>query len=283
MKTRLFRFAVLVSLTPIAHADWSLIVDLLDPTDPGGPAPPGTVVVDIFADTPNGELCDTGDPWAVAAINGFALSSATIRYVYDPQTGAPELQRPGAENRFVTFFGRRIGRNADTRFTEGGAYVAGSWCPFVEDEPVAQLDTISVAWYYPTPEACNFYAHDWYIGRIAIDLNDPAIVAFGAFRAGEQPPGWRPVFLTECETVSGGLVGATYYEPQLVGYDWGIFASDCLGDLNGDATIDIADLAVLLAHFGIPSGAKSGDLDNDGIVTLADLALLLANFGETCT
>lgn len=58
----------------------------------------------------------------------------------------------------------------------------------------------------------------------------------------------------------------------------------CPGDVNGDQTVDLSDLAILLAHFGTPSGATlaDGDLDGDGDVDLADLALHLANFGGSC-
>lgn len=58
----------------------------------------------------------------------------------------------------------------------------------------------------------------------------------------------------------------------------------CPGDLDDNNAIDLGDLAVLLAHFGTPSGATraDGDVDGDGDVDLGDLAVLLANFGLTC-
>lgn len=57
------------------------------------------------------------------------------------------------------------------------------------------------------------------------------------------------------------------------------------GDLNLDGSVSLADLAVLLAHFGTASGATyaDGDLDFDQDVDLSDLALLLANFGSQCS
>jgi len=59
---------------------------------------------------------------------------------------------------------------------------------------------------------------------------------------------------------------------------------DCVGDLNGDQTVDLTDLAVMLSNFGTLSGAtyEDGDLDGDGAVTLSDLALLLSVFGTFC-
>lgn len=57
-----------------------------------------------------------------------------------------------------------------------------------------------------------------------------------------------------------------------------------IGDLNTDHAVDLTDLAMLLAHFGTPSGASlaEGDIDGNGAVDLSDLALLLAHFGSTC-
>lgn len=59
----------------------------------------------------------------------------------------------------------------------------------------------------------------------------------------------------------------------------------CIGDLDCGCSVDIGDLARLLAHFGTRAGAtrSSGDLDGDGDVDLTDLSGLLARFGLTCS
>ena len=59
--------------------------------------------------------------------------------------------------------------------------------------------------------------------------------------------------------------------------------TSCPGDLNGDNSIDLADLSILLANYGA-SGAsyEDGDLTGDGNVDLADLSELLAVYGTTC-
>ncbi len=58
----------------------------------------------------------------------------------------------------------------------------------------------------------------------------------------------------------------------------------CFGDLNGDNEVSLADLSILLAHYGMTGGARYeyGDLDLDGDVDLSDLASLLAVYGTTC-
>ena len=71
---------------------------------------------------------------------------------------------------------------------------------------------------------------------------------------------------------------------ELVGGFWAGVPEPCLGDLDGDRDIDLADLAQLLSNYGTASGAvyEDGDLDGDGDVDLSDLAALLAHYGETC-
>jgi hypothetical protein len=58
----------------------------------------------------------------------------------------------------------------------------------------------------------------------------------------------------------------------------------CIGDLDADGDVDLADLAELLGHYGATSSATcaDGDLDRDGDVDLADLAELLGAYGTSC-
>jgi len=53
---------------------------------------------------------------------------------------------------------------------------------------------------------------------------------------------------------------------------------ECAGDINGDGTVDTADLLALLAAWGDAGGPA--DLNDDGLVDTADLLLLLAAWGE---
>lgn len=58
----------------------------------------------------------------------------------------------------------------------------------------------------------------------------------------------------------------------------------CPGDVDRDRDVDLTDLSILLAHFGMSGGASesSGDMNGDGDVGLTDLSILLANFGAQC-
>jgi murein tripeptide amidase MpaA len=57
----------------------------------------------------------------------------------------------------------------------------------------------------------------------------------------------------------------------------------CPGDLNGDGTIDLDDLAELLSNYGMTGAIYAdGDVDNDNDVDLNDLSQLLSAYGTTC-
>ncbi len=59
-------------------------------------------------------------------------------------------------------------------------------------------------------------------------------------------------------------------------------AGICPGDVNGDGVVDLGDLGILLANFGMPGTPATGDLNNDGVVDLTDLGVVLAEFGTDC-
>lgn len=60
---------------------------------------------------------------------------------------------------------------------------------------------------------------------------------------------------------------------------------DLPGDLEPDGDVDLTDLTVLLANFGLSGGQsrQTGDVNGDGVVDLSDLTVLLAGFGTLCS
>ena len=53
------------------------------------------------------------------------------------------------------------------------------------------------------------------------------------------------------------------------------------GDANGDGTVDINDLTIVLANFGNTAAWSQGDFTGDGTVDINDLTIVLANYGTT--
>lgn len=114
----------------------------------------------------------------------------------------------------------------------------------------------------------------------------------GGTMGADHPIAW-------CDTIdagrtfytAGGHTSETYGEPLFRRHILGavFWATDfeaipeCTGDLDCDGGVGLADLAVLLSHFGeTGAGYRDGDLDGNGVVNLVDLSLLLAGFGGEC-
>ena len=64
---------------------------------------------------------------------------------------------------------------------------------------------------------------------------------------------------------------------------WEVNISPLTGDVDGNCTVDLADLTILLGNYReIGATRCQGDLDGDSDVDLSDLAALLATYGVTC-
>ena len=66
------------------------------------------------------------------------------------------------------------------------------------------------------------------------------------------------------------------------GFDCGGNPLSCPEDINGNGTVEVSDVLLLLSDFGCTSDCTGADIDSDGAVSVADILLLLAAFGEEC-
>ena len=255
-----------ICLTASASAQITASVDLLSPGEPGYDAlPAGIAVVDGFVD-----LAVT-DIWTISAMRVETHNTATFVYARNG-SGEIILVNPGLHQQYTTFLSRPRGRNAVERFINGGVTASS-----LSTDPTL----LDVMW-SPSPGGSG---GDGYVARIAIDLGDFADRR-DFLQLSLAPPDPSATILARCTRPGNpfGWAYATFDVPALSGINWYLFdpVSDPAipGDLDGDGDVDLADLAQLLAHFGM-GGAEyaDGDIDVDGDVDLADLGILLGNFG----
>ena len=85
-------------------------------------------------------------------------------------------------------------------------------------------------------------------------------------------------YLTRTWTAIDGCGNLTIHEDviTMIGDEIG-----CAEDLNGNGSVEVGDLLLLLADFGCLTEC-SADIDGDGVVTVNDILLLLAAFGDSC-
>lgn len=71
--------------------------------------------------------------------------------------------------------------------------------------------------------------------------------------------------------------------PNAGAFDLGGFELIKAGDINRDGQVDLTDVAILIANYGLCAGAAGfnpqADLDGNGCVDLTDLAILISHFG----
>ena len=74
---------------------------------------------------------------------------------------------------------------------------------------------------------------------------------------------------------------ATNFDPSAIVDDGTCELPECLGDLNNDLVISVADILEMLGGFGCIENCEA-DLNGDDAVSVEDLLLLLASFGLDC-
>lgn len=104
-------------------------------------------------------------------------------------------------------------------------------------------------------------------GTVSASLSWPSFTGYVFFsNGGSQGPVTRDL---------GAVGGTVTYEYTSI---------SCPSDLDGDRSVGLGDLTILLSNFGTAEGEgeADGDSDGDGDVDLADLSTMLSRFGTTC-
>jgi hypothetical protein len=209
-KTVSISFIILVSTKLYASA--TLIVDPLDSPSEGTLPPPQIAVVDVLVDV------SPDDAWNFGNFRGLAVNGARLRYAHD--AGGPVLISPGDSDRFVTLLSQPLERDADERFTDGGARTNGSYNPPGPDF-VANPTELNVAWYSWPLATPGSDSVDGAILRVALDLPVPG-VPLAVRRFDEVQPGDTPLFLSYCDGTPIGTGVATVDVPAFIGLDWAL-------------------------------------------------------------
>lgn len=212
-----FEFASFTATGQAEIADFA--ADILDASDPGGPAPAGLVVVDFSIEV-------SADDWFVAGyVTGVTANGATLRY------GTTPFLPPGPANPFVTFGSAAYSRNDPARFAPAGTVAKPSIfapvgydpaTPFPQFEP----NLANVAFGTTPPGNLNDpdtpLGRDGSIVRIALDIT--AVPIIGAddpfncriFQPGQEPPGYLPVFVSHASRADHLGTGAQGLSPPII-------------------------------------------------------------------
>jgi len=248
----------------------------------------GTLQVD-------GELAVNGGAgWNVSGNYGGGGSGGSIRLKANTVDGTGVITANGGDGGYANSGGGGGGRIAiytcdllmpmaqitatgGTGYQNGsdGTIYFGSSSVDITQQPAEQVVALGeTAEFHVVATGDGTLSYQW--RRNGVDLVDDGRIT------GSQTPDLSIADIEFCDVAGYDVI---------VTDDCGGFPSDTArlyvwnsGDLDGDADIDLADLAQLLGNYGITSGATwdQGDLDGDGDVDLADLAALLAGYGTVC-
>jgi hypothetical protein len=214
---------VLAVASPLAPAQSSISVDLLDAGDEGFAGIPAyRRCVDVFVDV------DPEDVWTVGGLRVTAHHGATLEYYDgDPNiTDSGGVINVGVENKFEISVSRPRIRDANSRFTNAGASAAGAFDP--PGAPyTSRFDLFNIAWFASPPMTPGSPSFDGYIARISVHVRDvvPTDDYAGWFAGdlADAPPGALIVLRSEPVSAVAGTVFATFDEPFIRGIDWGLW------------------------------------------------------------
>lgn len=206
----------------------------------------------------------------------------------DPARVAPSFQIPNALTPPQTTFYWKVtatGLGGTTPSTpESASFTTAAIppAPFALTAPAdgAFINTVTptLAW-QPSTGAQSYSLR---VSR-SLDLLNPVIDVSGL---GSTQFALSPGLLTNAtryywSVTATNIAGTTVANPSIATF--AIVLAPCLGDADGDRSIDFADITTVLSNWLIPVPAfGAGDANGDGRVDFVDITTVLGAFNQTC-
>ena len=207
----------------------------------------------------------TWDEADQAAINGGAelasvQSAAENSFLYANCASHDPAWKDGIQTSFGPWIGG-VEVDDEWTWTDGSEWTYANWAaqqPSGKPDGTGRVHFHNMWTETPAPtwnDLKNDRELNGYIIEWSADCNDDGIVDYGQILDG-----------TLVDTDQNGVP------------DW---CDSCTGDVNGDGTVDAADLGALLALWGTNANSSPrADANRDGTVDAADLGLLLGYWGD---
>jgi hypothetical protein len=206
--------------------------------------------------------------------SGVSSSQSTIDGIetpLDPATGYTYILNPGQAYGPASYTTRYVcaysasGQSASDRMSNGNIYVnasGGQGGSGVMYEVDSDENIVWGPYNSQTPKGFRY------------ECDHPGILALESFMNSST---------SSCTFLIPGCTDpdAINYDP-MASLDDGSCVLDCSADLNGDSSITVADLLLVLSDFGCIENCDSTDVNGDGLTTVADLLELLSVFGTIC-
>jgi hypothetical protein len=206
--------------------------------------------------------------------SGQSSSQSTIDGIdapLDPATGYTYILNPGEPYGPASYTTRYVcaysasGQSASDRMSNGNIYVnasGGQGGSGVMYEVNAEGNIVWGPYNSQTQKGFRY------------ECDHPGIIALEPYMNSST---------SSCNFLISGCTNpnAINYDPT-ASVDDGSCIIDCSADLNGDNSITVADLLLVLSEFGCIENCDATDVNGDGVTTVADLLELLSVFGTIC-
>lgn len=207
------------------------------------------------------------------SINLFAGISGDVLYVATNPAG-------GAQDRFI-YLARTPGALQAANWAKAGQIAA--WDAFLADEG----DNSYNAWTDATGTHQSATNHTNGVLEGTLNLREEfgslpsqIYLAVGTYPTANGTPLVWPSQVPPALNHDGNIDANEYLLVDLNT----LAGHNCPGDLDGDRQVNLSDLAIVLANYGLTGTATyaDGDLTGDHNVDLSDLSLELADYGTVC-